>query len=404
MSAPQSAQLTSEDARYRRFLKAYYWAHFWYDFIFAYAVYTVYLSLRGMSVLDISLLITWWSVTSMAMEVPSGALADAWSRKKLLVLAPLIKSLCFVTWFFAGGRFWLFALGFLLWSIGSSFRSGTSEALLYDTLVHHGRQDEYEQVLGKRQFYFYLALAISMVSGGFIAAYRMDWAILLSVIPLLFSAAAALRLEDPPKAKSTEEVHYLQHLRLAMREMRSNRVLLLLVVCLWLLPFGALEEFDQLYYQLVRLPISAFGVVAFVGSMLCALAARAAYRLKHAAFALYALPLASAVLLVSVWRYPSTLIIGLLLLSYALAAPVSVLLESRIQHAIVGVSRATVTSAVALLLEIPQYSLLFGFIGRAWGIRALYLAAAVALFVLSFWVVCMGSRMSTKASNSQGNG
>ena len=404
MPAASPIHSVGEDRAYRRFLRCYYLTHFWYDFIFAYAVYTVYFSLRGMSVLDISLLITWWSVTAMAMEVPSGALADCWSRRKLLVLSPLIKSLCFVTWFFAGGRFWLFALGFLLWSIGGSFRSGTSEALLYDTLVHHGRQDDYEQVLGKRQFYFHIGLAVSTVAGGFIAAYRMDWAVLLSVIPLLLSAAAALRLEDPPKAKSTEEVHYLQHLRLALREMRSNRILLLLVVCLWLLPFGALEEFDQLYYQLVRLPIAAFGVVAFVGSVLSALAARAAYRLKHTAFALYALPLASGLLLVSVWRYPGIPIIGLLLLSYALTAPVSVLLESRIQHAIIGVSRATVTSAVALLLEIPQYSLLFGFIGKAWGIRALYLAAAVPLFVLSFWVVCMGSRMSTKASNSQGNG
>jgi hypothetical protein len=95
-------------------MKCYYLAHFWYDFIFAYAVYTVCFSLRGMGVMDISLLLSWWSITSMALEVPSGALADSWSRRKLLVLAPLIKLLCFVAWFFAKRQFWLFALGFLL--------------------------------------------------------------------------------------------------------------------------------------------------------------------------------------------------------------------------------------------------------------------------------------------------
>ena len=399
MAAHRPTRAAAEEDACRRFLRYYYLTHFWYDFIFAYAVYTVYLNLRGMSVLDISILITWWSVTSMAMAVPSGALADAWSRKQLLVLAPLIKSLCFVTWFFAGGRFWFFALGFLLWSVGSSFRSGTSEALLYDTLLHHGRRDDYEQALGRRQFYFYLALAISMVSGGFIAAYRMDWAILLSVLPLLLSAGSALRLEDPPKTRATEEVHYFQHLRLALREMKSNRVLLFLVICLWMLPFGALEEFDQLYLRFVSLPIAMFGVVAFIGSLATAVAARAAYRMKHMTSVLYLLPLASALLLVLVWRYPSIPTLAPLVLSYALAAPVSVLLESRIQHAIVGVSRATVTSAVALLLEIPQYSLLFGFIGKAWGITAIYLAGAIQLFALSVWVVCMQSRMQMKTSD-----
>jgi MFS family permease len=387
MSAPIHA--TADDAGYRRFLRRYYLAHFWYDFIFAYAIYTLYFSLRGMSVLDISLLITWWSITAMAFEVPSGALADAWSRRKLLALSPLIKALCFVTWFFAGGQFWLFALGFLLWSIGGSLRSGTSEALLWDTLTHHGKQDDYEQVLGRRQFYFHTGLAISTVSGGLIAAYRVDWAILLSVIPLLFSAAAALGLEDAPKVKSTGEVRYFEHLRLALREMRSNRVLLFLVIGLWLLPFSTLEEYDQLYYQLVKLPVAAFGVVAFTGSMLSALTARWAYRMKHADTALYALPLAGAALLVLVWRLPSIPMLSLLLLSYSLAVPVRVLLESRIQHAIVGVSRATVTSTVVLLVELPQLALAFGFIGKAWGLTALYLASAIMVFTFAGWALTM---------------
>jgi predicted MFS family arabinose efflux permease len=170
---------------------------------------------------------------------------------------------------------------------------------------------------------------------------------------------------------------------------KNNRTLLFLVVCLWLLPFGALEEFDQLYYQHVKLPVAAFGVVAFVGSMLTAFTARWAYRMKHSTTALHALPFISAILLVLVWRFPSIAIIGSLLLAYALAEPVRVLLDSRIQRAILGVSRATVTSAVVLLVELPQLSLAFGFIGKAWGITALYLASAIMLFALAGWTLTM---------------
>jgi MFS family permease len=388
---------SQDESAYRRFLKCYYLTHFWYDFIFAYAIYTLYFSLRGMSVFAISLLLTWWSIAAMAAEVPTGALADSWSRRKMLVLAPLIKALCFVTWYFADGGFYLLALGFLLWAIGSAFRSGTSEALLYDTLVHHGKADDYEQILGKRKFYVSIGGAISTISGGFVASYRIDWAILFSVAPLLLSAFHALRMEEAPKVRSTEEIHYLQHIRLALREMRSNKVLLYLTLYLWgVSVFGATEEFDQLYYRLAGLPIIAFGVVSSVWFSCDAVAARLAYRLKQRASVLYALPVASALLLVVVFRFPSVATIGLLLLACALTTPARVLAESRVQHAITGVSRATVTSAIALLLEIPVLCPSFGLIAKAWGLPAIYLASAMLLFAVTVWAFGMRKRMEAK--------
>jgi len=387
----------TQDAGYRRFLKCYYLTHFWYDFVFAYAIYTLYFSLRGMSVFDISLLLSWWAIAAMAAEIPTGALADSWSRRKMLVLAPLLKALCFVTWYFARGSFALFALGFLLWAIGSAFRSGTSEALLYDTLAHHGKRDDYERILGKRKSYICIGGAISTIIGGLLASYRLDWAILLSVVPLLLSAAFASQLEEAPKVESTEEVHYLQHIRLALREMRSNKVLLYLTLYLWgVSVLGTTEEFDQLYYRLADLPIFGFGLVASVWFLGHAATARLAYRLKARSVVFSALPLASALLLVPVFRFPSIPCIGLLLVASVLITPICVLAESRVQHSITGVSRATVTSAVALLLEIPVLSVSFGLIARAWGLPAIYLASAALLLVVSVGALGLGRRMEVK--------
>jgi MFS family permease len=386
-----------EDAACRRFLRYYYLTTFCYDFVFAYAIYTVFFSLRGMTVLQISLLLSWWALAAMALEIPTGALADSWRRKNMLALAPIFKSLCFLTWFLAGGSFYLFALGFLLWAAGSTFSSGTSEALLYDTLAHYGRSKDYEKALGRREFYFHIALAISTITGGFIAAYRMDWAVLLSVIPLLLSAVFALRIEESPKMQSAREVPYLHHIRLALREMKSNTVLLYLLVYLWgVSVFGVLEEFDQLYYHLAGLPIYAFGIVAFVGSSLNALGARSAYRLKENTLAIHALPFGSAILLVLVWRYPSVPTIGLLLVSYSLTAPVRVLVESRIQHSITGMSRATVTSVIALLLSVPVLTPIFGLIGRAWNLPAIYLSGSLLLFAVSLWAFAIRDRMKVE--------
>src|SRR3989304_2846791 len=123
----------------KSFLKNYFLTSFFYDFVLAYAIYAALFHLKGISIFQISLLLAIWSLTSVLFEIPSGALADYGSRRKMLTYAPLIKAICFVIWFFAGSNFYLYMLGFTIWSIASSFVSGTTEAILYDTLNHYGK-------------------------------------------------------------------------------------------------------------------------------------------------------------------------------------------------------------------------------------------------------------------------
>ncbi len=144
-----------EERPYRSFLRNYLLTEFFYDFIFAYAIYTVLFKLRGLSVFQIALLLWGWGIMALLFEIPTGALADSWSRRKMMALAPLIKALCFVAWFFAHGNFYLYLLGFGLWALGSSFVSGTTESLLYDGMVHFDRTDDYEKAIGRKGFLFH---------------------------------------------------------------------------------------------------------------------------------------------------------------------------------------------------------------------------------------------------------
>jgi predicted MFS family arabinose efflux permease len=345
--------------------------------------------MQGLSVLQISILLSWWAGVGMIAEIPSGALADYWSRQKLLVIAPLIKSFCFIVWYFAGGSFYLYALGFLCWSLGSSLRSGTTEALLYDHLVFFNKRDDYEKVLGRKKFYFYLALMGSVISGGFIAHYRIAWAILLSVVPLLFSAFFAARLVDVPKTETTGETRYLEHLTIAFREIRTNQPLrYILMYALGISIFGDLEEFDQLYYEFVNLPMWAFGIVGSIGSLLNAFSSQQGYRLKEKPFVHYVGLFSSAGCLGMVGIFPRIPIILLLLLSYVLVEPLNVIIESRLQHSIRSVSRATITSVNTFLISLVGIvtTPIFGLISKIWNFQAIYLCSCGYLVLLTLWV------------------
>lgn len=388
---------------YKAFLRNYYLASFFEDFVFAYAIYTVFFNLRGLSVFQISLLLGWWALSGLVFEIPTGVLADRWSRKKMLVLAPLIKSGCFVIWFFARGNFFLYGLGFMLWGLSEAFVSGTTQALLYDQLKHAGKSDDYERVLGRKTFFSHLAIAVSLVGGGFIAGYSPDGAILFSVVPLLFSAAFAALLAEVPKAGSTEEIHYLQYLRIAFREVKGNRVLLYLFSYFGMvyITFGTLEEFDQLYYHLVKLPLYAFGIAGFIWSSLNAVGAHYAHKLKDKPWVFYLFPLLSAVGIILVARFPSVPIIALLWFSYFLAAPLQVLAEGRIQRSIQSASRATVTSINAFFLNLSAALLspVLGLVGKVWNLQAIYLSMGILLLVFAFWAFLVRNRAAVRAAN-----
>ncbi len=89
-----------------------------------------------------------WSVVGFALELPSGALADATSRRALLVVAQLLTAAAFAVWVLVPS-FAAFAAGFVLWGTAGALQSGALEALTYDELDHLGAADRYAGVIGR---------------------------------------------------------------------------------------------------------------------------------------------------------------------------------------------------------------------------------------------------------------
>ena len=375
------------DKKYRTFLRNYYLASSLFDFVFAYAIYNVYFKIRGLSIFEISILLALWSFFALVFEVPSGALADYWSRKKLLIIAPLIKALCFLIWFYADGNFYIYASGFLIWSLGGSFKSGTTEAILYDTLVSFDKKEEYEKILGRKKFYYFIALGISFVSGGFIAQYNIDYAILFSMPPLILSSFFATRLIEAPRSNQTERTKYSEYLRTALNEVKSSKVLqYLFVYFLVIYIIWDIEEYDQLYYHFVGLPFYAFGIFGLICSLLNSMGSLFAYKLKDHTSSFFWLPLFSSATLMMVGLFPSVPMIAALLLSYLFISTVQVLTESKIQHNIKSDSRATVTSLQKLFCDLIGIFLLliFGLISKIWCMLGIYILTRASCKKFSF--------------------
>lgn len=385
---------------YKKFIRNYYLTGFFNEFVFAYAIYNFFFKFHSMSIFQISLLLGWWTFNTLIFEIPTGALADKWSRKKMLVLAPILKSGCFLVWFFAKGDFYIYALGFTFWAASESFVSGTTQALLYDHLKYYKKTKEYEKILGKRTSLMHIALAISLISGGFIASYNLDLTMILSIIPLFLSALFAALIEEAPKEKSNEEIHYLEYIKIAFKEIKTSKVLpyLFTYYNIIYLMFGLLEEFNQLYFELVKLPIYAFGIVGFIIASSSAIGFFYAHKLKNVLWIFYIFPLLCSVFFGFVACFPSIIILFFLFFSFFLYAPLLVLTESKIQRNIQSISRATVSSINAFFLNLLGAILIpiFGFIGKLWNLQAIYLAVSITLFFFSAWFYIIKNRIAKR--------
>ena len=372
----------------KKFYCYYYLAVIFYDFIFAYVIYAVFFQIQGLSLLEISLLFMFWSLMATVFEIPTGALADYWNRKKVFSLAAIIKIGCFLSWFFAEGNFFIYALGFVFWTLADSLVSGCSEALLYDGLVFFGKKKDYSKALGKKFFFFHLALAISLLLGGVVAEYSLDLVIISSIIPLFLSAFFALKIPNTLKKKISKKNNYLFYIHTAKKEILSKPILLYISIYLFAISiFAHLEEYDTLYMDLVGLPFFLFGIFGFVSSILNALGSYYAYKLKNWRFLFALLPLLSGVLMVMVGIFPSIWAVVWGVIAYFFCSPLLVLVEAKMQNNIKSYHRATMTSMVYFFLNIfgMLLFLLFGVIGNGLGVQIIYLFSGIFLLFLSIW-------------------
>ena len=389
----------------RRFLRLYYAYAFLFDFILAYAFYTALFELEGLSLSEIGLLLASWSATAIVLEMPSGALSDHYDRRWLLVAAPLFKTLTFLFWIFAAGNFWFYAAGFFFWRLAQALQSGSREALLYERMDHEGLSAQFDKVLGRDNAAEEFGIGLGALLGGFVAYFSFDWGLWLSIPPLLLASLIAFWLHDTRRGSAATRpalspAGYFSHFVDAIGEFRRHARLRFVTtyIAVGLVVFELIEEFDQLYFLAVNLPVWAWGIAGASIEFFYALSSIHAHRLSGRPWLAWLLPLIGGGLLVLASLGTTPWYVLLLCLAYVLMAPLGVLAEARFHRVIEGTSRATTTSALVMAENVSGIigTLAFGFLAERVGILPAYGWAGLAMAPLALWVA-LGQRRRLRA-------
>ena len=119
---------------------------------FYYPVFTVLFLDFGLSIEQFALLNVAWAATIVLLEVPSGALADTWGRKNLLIAAGalMVAEMALLSFAPRGHPnilFIIFLVNRILSGAAEAAASGADEALAYDSLQKEGNVTDWGIVL-----------------------------------------------------------------------------------------------------------------------------------------------------------------------------------------------------------------------------------------------------------------
>ncbi|AXI43524.1 MFS transporter [Sulfitobacter sp. SK011] len=129
------------------------------------AVVALALTDRGMDLFQISLLFGIYSLTTMAMELPFGGLADSIGRKPVFLTA-VVASLISLALFLSTSDFYVLALSFAFIGFGRALRSGTLDAWFVETFKAAAPNVDVQPALAKAQSANAVGLAVGAVLGG----------------------------------------------------------------------------------------------------------------------------------------------------------------------------------------------------------------------------------------------
>jgi len=144
----------------------------------------------GLSYLQIGILYSVRQITVNILEIPSGIIADAFGRKKAMMLSMISYLISFVI-FFSVSKMSLLIIAMIFFGIGEAFRSGTHKAMILEYLRLNNQLHLKTQYYGSTRSWSQLGSALSAFLAMIIVFYSGDlrFIFFVSTIPYLFNLA-----------------------------------------------------------------------------------------------------------------------------------------------------------------------------------------------------------------------
>ena len=210
---------------------------------------------------NVALIFAIEAIAIVIFEIPTGAVADLFGRKRTNVLAYFFVIIA-VFFLYLGGSMIMFVLYAILNAFARGLASGTSNALIYDTLKDEGKEQYYKKIIGTYHALWPLGASFSAIIGGYLAKTSLSLPILATFIPLIIAFILLLFVKEPDYERE-EHRNIFKHMFSSVGVVLKNKQILILLSGGFLLM--ALGEsthlLKPLFLEFKQIPIEYFGYI-----------------------------------------------------------------------------------------------------------------------------------------------
>lgn len=364
-----------------------YLSNFLTGLVFWYGIEKLFMGSIGINAVGVGIATALFLGFNLIFDIPSGMLADRWSRKGMLIVSALALALCSVILGSSNGLP-QYALGYVFYGIYVVATSGTYQAVTYDILHEEGRPDQYSKIGGRAYALFLAGAGVANVASGFIAAhstYRVTF--FITVASCLLNVLLILTIKEPAFHKAEAKAHMLSRLKGATKALVRIKLLRILAIIMSALAVVELfkSEFGQLYMlryvsdsQVIGLLWAAYAFTWALGSII-------AHRLRSR---LTVLVVATTLPFILMAFIDNAFSLILFMVQAVASAALLNQIETRVQENTPSSVRASILSVLSALgraVSIPASFVLgwlFVKLGGLWSVR---FVAGIALIVLLYW-------------------
>ena len=237
---------------------------------------------QGLGLHEVFVLKSVYSVAAVALEIPSGYLADVWGRKRCLFWGSVLFFLGYLLYSFTGA-FSAFLCAELLLGAGQTLVNGADSALLYDTAAHYKAEQHYLRYEGRLTMIGNFAEAIAGIFGGLLAAYSLRFPFYGQAIVAFIGIPAALAIREYNHSRAVRNPAG-EMLRIIRYSLGENKALRYNILFSGIIGAATLTMawFVQPILMQLQTPTSYYGVIWTVLNLTVGIAALYSDRVEQA--------------------------------------------------------------------------------------------------------------------------
>lgn len=318
----------------------------------------LFLSQHGMTLWQIGVLESIFHLTSLISEVPSGMLADRFSYKTNLYLSRLASIFSSLLMLIGHGNFWLYALGMIISAWAYNFDSGTSSAMLFESVKEAGMESKFLKISSFLGGIAEVTRTLGILVAGFFVHGLLDVTYMIHIVLSLFVLLFIFLMKEPSVKVEREKNPSLKVIikTVFLTFKREPQLLIWMIKAQFL---SVVMTMFYFYYQneitaLTSWQISVMMLVSSIVNIACIwLASRLGHVIKATALFPIIVGITGIFYLLSWFRWPVIYIL-IYLVTEGLFALFEPIFSNDLQKMIPSDVRATMLSVVSMLFSLAM--------------------------------------------------